>query len=150
MVETWDHLKTVAGADKSIVMGTDKDENNAPLTTDNLLHHGELEGVDLRKIAKTDLSKMKYIVVYDISDDKRRNAVADFLKGKGQRLQESVFECSFCQQEADGAAKYLGKLLGDNEGNIRMYPVCGECLSKAVGIGEIKPNLANVVASDCV
>lgn len=141
MVEAWDHVKTVESVDKSLVIENEKDECNAPLTTDNLPRHGELEGVDLRKIAKTDMSKMIYIIVYDISDDKRRNAVADFLKGKGRHIRESVFECSFSQQEADGVAKYLGKLLGDNEGNIRMYPVCGECLAEAVSIGDIKKQI---------
>ena len=35
----------------------------------------------------------KYVVVYDLSDDKERLAVGKVLEGYGFRVQKSVFEC---------------------------------------------------------
>jgi CRISPR-associated protein Cas2 len=36
---------------------------------------------------------MLVLVVYDISDDRRRLKLSTFLEGYGRRVQESVFEC---------------------------------------------------------
>lgn len=35
----------------------------------------------------------KYVVVYDVTDDRERNRVSKTLEGFGFRIQESVFEC---------------------------------------------------------
>ena len=35
----------------------------------------------------------KYLIVYDISNQKERNKVSKILAGYGERVQESVFEC---------------------------------------------------------
>jgi CRISPR-associated protein Cas2 len=36
---------------------------------------------------------MRYVVTYDIADDRRREDVATLLSGYGPRVQLSVFEC---------------------------------------------------------
>ncbi|MHC5821254.1 MAG: CRISPR-associated endonuclease Cas2, partial [Nostoc sp.] len=40
-----------------------------------------------------------YVIVYDISCDKRRKKVSDLLSGYGQRVQYSVFECILNQNK---------------------------------------------------
>jgi CRISPR-associated endonuclease Cas2 len=84
---------------------------------------------------------MVFLVMYDISGDKCRLDVAEYLEGKGQRIQESVFECDFSIVEKDRVVADMGKILGDHPGNIRFYPVCAECRAKAAGIGDIKKSI---------
>jgi CRISPR-associated protein Cas2 len=39
----------------------------------------------------------RYLVAYDISDDRRRNAVFKLMHGYGDRLQYSVFRCDLSE-----------------------------------------------------
>jgi CRISPR-associated protein Cas2 len=80
---------------------------------------------------------MLYLIVYDISDDHCRSRVSKYLGGIGQRMQESVFECRISVDEIEKVINDLAKIK-DKEGNIRVYPICKECYSKAKGIGDIK------------
>jgi len=80
---------------------------------------------------------MLYLVTYDIDDDKIRNKISKILEGFGVRVQESVFECNLNKEEYDKLLKRLTKFSRENF-NIRIYPLCKDCYSKAVGIGEIK------------
>ncbi|QVL30008.1 CRISPR-associated endonuclease Cas2 [Telmatocola sphagniphila] len=40
-----------------------------------------------------------YIIAYDIVDDKRRTKVHKILKGRGEALQYSVFQCALSRSE---------------------------------------------------
>lgn len=78
---------------------------------------------------------MLYIISYDISDNKRRLKTAGFLEGHGERVQESVFECKFPSDKLQIVVKQLSQLI-EEEDNIRIYPICEDCFSKAIGIGK--------------
>lgn len=80
---------------------------------------------------------MIHIVTYDIDDDKVRNRASKILEDYGVRVQESVFECNLDSAKYAELLQRLKKLTTGNV-NIRIYPVCRTCFSKAVGIGEIK------------
>ena len=78
-----------------------------------------------------------YVVSYDISETKRRNKVFKLLKNYGTHKQYSVFEC---EQSKDRFRKLYGELfelmLGEVEGNIRIYDLCQNCCEhiKVIGI----------------
>ena len=86
---------------------------------------------------------MVYLVVYDISDDRLRNKVAHYLEEKGLRVQESVFECRTSPGKATKIAQSLADIIGNADGNIRIYQVCADCLRQSVGVGEIVPPPSN-------
>jgi CRISPR-associated protein Cas2 len=96
-----------------------------------------------KRINRCGYDKMVFLIMYDIAHDKCRLAIADYLEGKGRRVQESVFECAFTGNESDQAVADLEKILGDRAGNIRAYPVCAECYAKTIGIGDIGENGEN-------
>jgi CRISPR-associated protein Cas2 len=83
---------------------------------------------------------MIYLVVYDIEDDRIRNRVASLLEGYGERRQQSVFECRL-----DGPAleELTGRLQGvlkkPENGEIRVYRICGNCLAASFGMGKMEP-----------
>ena len=67
-------------------------------------------------------NKSKFLLIYDISDDKRRNKLAKLFESYGRRVQYSAFE--FCL-DYDKKKKMLNKLndIAVNEDNIRIYSI---------------------------
>lgn len=90
-------------------------------------------------ILRLEFIDMVYLIVYDITDDKIRNRVAHYLEERGLRVQESVFECRTSPGRAGKIAQKLAAILGNMEGNIRIYQVCADCLRQSVGVGAIVP-----------
>ena len=80
---------------------------------------------------------MVYVIIYDISDDACRYRISKYLEGKGQRIQESAFECRLKDDEINKIVDMLQTLV-QSSGNIRIYPVCRSCMQKSMGIGEVK------------
>lgn len=83
---------------------------------------------------------MFYLVCFDITDDRVRYRVVKILKGFGQRVQKSVFECP------DLTEKKLLKLKDKLEGlidfttdSVRYYRQCRSCLGECElsGTGEL-------------
>ena len=64
-----------------------------------------------------------YIVVYDITCDKRRKKIADLLKGYGKRVQYSVFECVLPLAKYQELQQKLESKLNLAEDNVRFYPL---------------------------
>lgn len=70
---------------------------------------------------------MRYLICYDIPDDRRRGKVARVLEDMGDRVQYSVFEA---QLDADQYAAMMVRLQGiveRHEDSIRLYPLCARC-----------------------
>jgi CRISPR-associated protein Cas2 len=64
-----------------------------------------------------------YIVVYDITCDKRRNKIANLLEGYGRRVQYSVFECVLSIAKYRELQQKLESKLNLAEDNVRFYPL---------------------------
>ncbi|MHB8579661.1 MAG: CRISPR-associated endonuclease Cas2 [Ignavibacteriaceae bacterium] len=85
---------------------------------------------------------MIYIVTYDISDNKQRLKVSAFLEGFGERVLESVFECKMQSKNISKLVKQLANLI-DEDGSIRIYPLCSDCYDKAICIGKYTKTIAS-------
>ena len=79
------------------------------------------------------------IVVYDISDDKRRTKLSNFLEGYGQRVQWSVFECFITLDEMRVLHQKVKKLVKPEEDDVRFYWLSTESASMVLTIGSEKP-----------
>jgi CRISPR-associated protein Cas2 len=67
---------------------------------------------------------MRYLITYDIADDRRRDDVATLLSGYGPRVQLSVFECDVAsKREATGLRARLRSLIDPVEDQVRLYPL---------------------------
>ena len=82
---------------------------------------------------------MLVLVVYDISDDKRRNKLATFLEGYGRRVQYSVFECFMSLSEMKRLYSALERRVKPEEDNVRLYWITQDSLAKALSIGSLPP-----------
>ncbi|ALB39672.1 MULTISPECIES: CRISPR-associated endonuclease Cas2 [Nostocales] len=77
-----------------------------------------------------------YVIVYDITCDKRRKKVSDLLEGYGQRVQYSVFECILNQTKYSELQKRLRKQIKSSEDSIRFYPLSKHTFNQIETWGE--------------
>ena len=82
---------------------------------------------------------MMVLVVYDIPDDKRRLKLANFLEGRGRRVQESVFECFISLEQMPGLFDRVKKLVKESEDNVRIYWIPSDALPRTLTIGSPLP-----------
>ena len=79
---------------------------------------------------------MKYLVTYDISNDKRRTKLSDILDGYGVRVNYSVYEIEVNQTKFDKLLYEieLKKLINKKYDSFRFYHICENCVPKSFEI----------------
>ena len=79
---------------------------------------------------------MRYLICYDISDDKVRLKVAKYLESFAFRIQYSVFMCDNSEQGMAEVSKHLHRLTKKVPRKmILIAPLCKSCESKVRTIG---------------
>lgn len=82
------------------------------------------------------MSRIAYVVAYDIADDERREDVAMFLSGYGPRVQLSVFEVELPDPDAAQAFRdRLRVIIDKDDDQIRLYRLTPETMSQRVIYG---------------
>jgi CRISPR-associated protein Cas2 len=82
---------------------------------------------------------MRYLVAYDIEDDRARARIADVMERFGVRVQKSVFECRL---ECGDLGRLIRRLEREltavgGAGNVRIYRLCADCYGASQGIGHV-------------
>ncbi len=77
----------------------------------------------------------RWLVVYDISDDRERRLIHELLKDYGRRVQYSVFECELSKRQQQALRVRLCQHIADGD-SIRWYPLCRWCESRVVWMGK--------------
>ena len=72
------------------------------------------------------------MVAYDVADDNRRRRVVKVLEKYGIRVNFSVFECMFTENQYLKVQKTLNEQIDDKEDSIIYYTVCVNCFTKIV------------------
>lgn len=70
------------------------------------------------------------LIVYDISDDRRRARLHQVLLDYGSPVQYSVFECLLENEEIAKMKKAVRKVIRPKKDNLRYYILCENCLRK--------------------
>jgi CRISPR-associated protein Cas2 len=82
---------------------------------------------------------LRYVVIYDISDDNLRNHVAETLKDYGlQRIQYSGFMGDLRRDKLNSLLVDLNNLITDIKENVQLFPMCDNCLKNKKIIGTPK------------
>lgn len=68
------------------------------------------------------------LIVYDISNDKRRNKLHNALLDFGTPVQYSVFECLLTKQEQERMKKKVMKVIRPKKDQVRFYFLCAGCV----------------------
>ena len=82
---------------------------------------------------------MRYLVSYDIPDNKRRTRLAKLLEDFGDRVQYSVFECILDADLLGKMMARINKTVLEEEDSVRIYALCASCEKsiKIIGQGEV-------------
>ncbi|SNR63097.1 CRISPR-associated endonuclease Cas2 [Desulfurobacterium atlanticum] len=80
---------------------------------------------------------MKYLVVYDISDDKIRNKVSTRLKKFGMRVQYSAFEIEIKKTDYIKLYKEIASII-DKTDSVFFFPLSSYSESLILKLGQVK------------
>ena len=75
-------------------------------------------------------SRQFILVVYDISNDRRRTKLHNALEDYGTPVQYSVFECLLTAEEEKKMKKAVKKVIRPQVDQVRFYYLCAGCLKK--------------------
>ncbi len=76
--------------------------------------------------------KFLVVIIYDLSDNKRRNELAKLLKGFGQRVQRSSFECILSTKQYNRLIRQIDRF-AQSDDLIRVYRLSGRTQVKIWG-----------------
>lgn len=87
----------------------------------------EIFGEDyfFEKETQTHKAKVYALVIYDITDNKKRTKFAKFMNGYGTRVQKSCFEVALSLSAYNKMMKKIGRYC-DEEDSIRVYRLSGK------------------------
>ncbi len=80
-------------------------------------------------------SRQRYVICYDIADDRRRRRVAECLEGYGERVQDSVFEAMLDRRLLDKLMELVKPNLDDGEDRLVIYSLCRACDGRRIDLG---------------
>lgn len=78
---------------------------------------------------------MRYVVCYDISDERRREHVSGILLDFGRRIQKSVFLADLDRELAEKMRDRLSDAVDLAFDRVHIFLLCAECSAKAESIG---------------
>jgi CRISPR-associated protein Cas2 len=78
---------------------------------------------------------MFVVVAYDIAHDERRLRVMKMLKGYGEHVQESVFECDLKPAVYRQMISRLERLIDHGADNVRLYHLCSADVGRIATLG---------------
>ena len=78
---------------------------------------------------------MRYLIAYDITDDRRRYRIAQTLLDYGQRLQESLFLCYLESGQLQTLRARLVSHLELTEDRLHIIPLCASCWASTEAFG---------------
>ena len=93
-------------------------------------------------------SKQFMIVVYDISNDRRRTKLHNLLMDYGTPVQYSVFEFEITLKERKRMKKAIKKLLKPRLDRVRMYYLCKDCRNKTEISGRNDKDMSMVIIAE--
>lgn len=77
-----------------------------------------------------------WVVCYDVADDRRRQRLAQWLLGQGDRVLESVYECVWRADQLAAVRERLQALIDPGADALSLSPVCLACRGSAVADGQ--------------
>ncbi len=69
----------------------------------------------------------RFVVCYDIADDRRRRKIAELLDAYGDRIQESVFELPVDRSLMNKCRDALIDVLDQKQDSLAIYRLCASC-----------------------
>jgi CRISPR-associated protein Cas2 len=77
----------------------------------------------------------RYVISYDVTDDRRRARLARALDDYGDRVQRSVFEADLEEAHLAEVLRRVEREIDGKEDSVRVYPLCAACAGKTIKRG---------------
>jgi len=77
---------------------------------------------------------MKYVVCFDIVNDKKRKKIGEYLEEFGIRVQRSVFEIEISKVKLKNLLKILSEII-EKEDSIRFYQMQSDTINRSIFLG---------------
>lgn len=78
---------------------------------------------------------MRYLVIYDITDDGLRKTTAEVLKNYGlRRIQKSAFVGDLMRDQLNSLVTDLKKMIVDD--NLKIFPLCDPDYRRMISLGK--------------
>lgn len=81
---------------------------------------------------------MKYVIAFDISNDRRRKAVGKACSAVGFRVQRSVYECIMQDAAYQALFCQIDRIVDKERDTVRIYPLDKNCNQNMEIIGKGK------------
>ena len=81
-------------------------------------------------------STFRYVICYDVTDDRRRRRLADCLDGYGDRVQYSVFEGVLERSLYEELLNDVRAIIDEADDGVLIYAICGSCSKRRTAIGQ--------------
>jgi CRISPR-associated protein Cas2 len=78
---------------------------------------------------------MKWVVCFDIKDDKKRKIIGDMLGEYGVRVQRSVFEIEITDTKLEKILEKIERMIDNKEDSLRFYPFHKDTVKKTICLG---------------
>lgn len=88
---------------------------------------------------------MRYVIAYDITDDKRRKKVHETLKSYGAWKEYSVFEVRLDDTTMLNLENKIKDIIDNDKDKVRIYPLCERCEKKIEDWGMDMPDVKKKV-----
>ncbi len=79
------------------------------------------------------------VASYDISDPRRLAKVAKTMKGYGERVLYSVFECNLTRSKFNEMKIQVEEIIEPIEDSVRYYILCDKCIEEVEHSGKGEP-----------
>ena len=77
----------------------------------------------------------RFVVCYDVADNRRRQRIAKILDAYGDRIQESVFELPVPAKLMQECLESVMSVLDTTEDGLIVYPLCAACNARTRYLG---------------
>ncbi|PID26399.1 MAG: CRISPR-associated endonuclease Cas2 [Candidatus Cloacimonadota bacterium] len=81
--------------------------------------------------------KERYIIGYDIKDDKNRRKITKHLEDYGVRWQYSVFECRLSESEKVKLVKILDRITDPKTDSVFFIPISNQTFNRITFLGQL-------------
>ena len=90
------------------------------------------------QVRPTDDNRYIVLIIYDITDNKRRLEMVHCLEKYAFRVQKSAFEGLLTPRQYDQMAYFASKIIDEKEDSLRMYILYDHTRVKSWGKGDVK------------
>lgn len=101
------------------------------------MEEATMKPIEEKEFVATSRKRFIVLVIYDIVDNKRRNAMVRVLEKYGIRVQKSAFEAYVTKKKYDMLARESASVIDISEDSLRIYLLADHTSVRSWGIGDV-------------